>query len=183
MSGLQRVKNPPIPLKDFASIESMREEINEVVAFLQNPRAFQEMGARAPRVYYYEVFIWTWLCFLYLIIFGMICSLYVCPHDLCVCWGSLTRTNRIWKSCCLLCNSWFCKIGFDASSAGNLCWTVCTAYMFSEKKMYCTPGLHFYVSCGMIGFWGTLFYFAGSSYCRWKGYWKDISSTGYRCRS
>lgn len=28
----------------------MREEINEVVAFLQNPQAFQEMGARAPRV-------------------------------------------------------------------------------------------------------------------------------------
>lgn len=47
---LQRVKNPPIPLKDFASIDSMREEINEVVAFLQNPSAFQEMGARAPRV-------------------------------------------------------------------------------------------------------------------------------------
>ncbi|PKI39092.1 hypothetical protein CRG98_040516 [Punica granatum] len=47
--GMKRVKNPPIPLKDFASIDSMREEINEVVAFLQNPRAFQEMGARAPR--------------------------------------------------------------------------------------------------------------------------------------
>ncbi|KAG7023894.1 putative inactive ATP-dependent zinc metalloprotease FTSHI 5, chloroplastic, partial [Cucurbita argyrosperma subsp. argyrosperma] len=46
---MKRVKNPPIPLKDFASVESMREEINEVVAFLQNPRAFQEMGARAPR--------------------------------------------------------------------------------------------------------------------------------------
>ncbi|XP_056168154.1 probable inactive ATP-dependent zinc metalloprotease FTSHI 5, chloroplastic isoform X4 [Syzygium oleosum] len=47
--GMKRVKNPPIPLKEFASVESMREEINEVVAFLQNPRAFQEMGARAPR--------------------------------------------------------------------------------------------------------------------------------------
>ncbi|KAL4637644.1 hypothetical protein ACB092_03G091900 [Castanea dentata] len=47
--GMKRVKNPPIPLKDFASVESMKEEINEVVAFLQNPRAFQEMGARAPR--------------------------------------------------------------------------------------------------------------------------------------
>ncbi|XP_022719027.1 probable inactive ATP-dependent zinc metalloprotease FTSHI 5, chloroplastic [Durio zibethinus] len=47
--GMKRVKNPPIPLKDFASIESMREEINEVVAFLQNPGAFQEMGACAPR--------------------------------------------------------------------------------------------------------------------------------------
>ncbi|XVE62702.1 hypothetical protein DITRI_Ditri06bG0140900 [Diplodiscus trichospermus] len=46
---MKRVKNPPIPLKDFASIESMREEINEVVAFLQNPGAFQEMGACAPR--------------------------------------------------------------------------------------------------------------------------------------
>ncbi|KAF4379841.1 hypothetical protein G4B88_012764 [Cannabis sativa] len=46
---MKRVKNPPIPLKDFASIESMREEMNEVVKFLQNPRAFQEMGARAPR--------------------------------------------------------------------------------------------------------------------------------------
>ncbi|GAV83010.1 AAA domain-containing protein/Peptidase_M41 domain-containing protein [Cephalotus follicularis] len=46
---MKRVKNPPIPLKDFASIDSMREEINEVVAFLQNPGAFQEMGARAPR--------------------------------------------------------------------------------------------------------------------------------------
>ena len=51
---LQRVKNPPIPLKDFASVECMREEINEVVAFLQNPRAFQEMGARAPRVCSYQ---------------------------------------------------------------------------------------------------------------------------------
>ncbi|KAH9771391.1 putative inactive ATP-dependent zinc metalloprotease FTSHI 5 [Citrus sinensis] len=46
---MKRVKNPPIPLTDFASVESMREEINEVVAFLQNPSAFQEMGARAPR--------------------------------------------------------------------------------------------------------------------------------------
>lgn len=44
------MKNPPIRLKDFASIESMREEINEVVTFLRNPRAFQEMGARAPKV-------------------------------------------------------------------------------------------------------------------------------------
>lgn len=46
------MKNPPIPLRDFASIESMKEEINEIVAFLRNPRAFQEMGARAPRVCY-----------------------------------------------------------------------------------------------------------------------------------
>ncbi|KAL2509751.1 FtsH extracellular protease family [Forsythia ovata] len=46
---MKRVKNPPIRLKDFTSVESMREEINEVVASLQNPRVFQEMGARAPR--------------------------------------------------------------------------------------------------------------------------------------
>eukprot|EP00256_Glycine_max_P040042 XP_006589200.1 probable inactive ATP-dependent zinc metalloprotease FTSHI 5, chloroplastic isoform X1 [Glycine max] len=46
---MKRVKKPPIPLKNFASIESMKEEINEVVTFLQNPKAFQEMGARAPR--------------------------------------------------------------------------------------------------------------------------------------
>ncbi|KAL5068596.1 hypothetical protein RYX36_019483 [Vicia faba] len=46
---MKRVKKPPIPLKNFSSIESMKEEISEVVAFLQNPRAFQEMGARAPR--------------------------------------------------------------------------------------------------------------------------------------
>ncbi|KAJ4968871.1 hypothetical protein NE237_015572 [Protea cynaroides] len=46
---MKRVKNPPIRLKDFASVDSMKEEINEVVAFLQNPTAFQEMGARAPR--------------------------------------------------------------------------------------------------------------------------------------
>ncbi|KAG9445869.1 hypothetical protein H6P81_011997 [Aristolochia fimbriata] len=46
---MKRVKNPPIRLKDFASVDSMREEINEVVAFLQNPGAFREMGARAPR--------------------------------------------------------------------------------------------------------------------------------------
>ncbi|XP_047319019.1 probable inactive ATP-dependent zinc metalloprotease FTSHI 5, chloroplastic [Impatiens glandulifera] len=46
---MKRVKNPPICLNDFASVDSMKEEINEVVAFLQNPKAFQEMGARAPR--------------------------------------------------------------------------------------------------------------------------------------
>lgn len=46
---MKRVKNPPIRLKDFASVDSMREEIIEIVAFLQNPSAFQEMGARAPR--------------------------------------------------------------------------------------------------------------------------------------
>ncbi|KAJ8620463.1 hypothetical protein MRB53_028992 [Persea americana] len=46
---MKRVKNPPIRLKEFSSVDSMKEEINEIVAFLQNPKAFQEMGARAPR--------------------------------------------------------------------------------------------------------------------------------------
>ena len=63
--NLQRVKNPPIRLRDFASIDSMREEINEVVAFLQNPSAFREMGARPPRVCYTKDVIY--LCLLYLI--------------------------------------------------------------------------------------------------------------------
>ncbi|KNA05484.1 hypothetical protein SOVF_189840 [Spinacia oleracea] len=47
--NMKRVKKPPIKLNDFASIDSMREEINEVVAFLQNPSVFQKLGARAPR--------------------------------------------------------------------------------------------------------------------------------------
>ncbi|XP_031484872.1 probable inactive ATP-dependent zinc metalloprotease FTSHI 5, chloroplastic isoform X2 [Nymphaea colorata] len=46
---MKRVKNPPIWLRDFASVDSMREEIIEIVAFLKNPTAFQQMGARAPR--------------------------------------------------------------------------------------------------------------------------------------
>ncbi|KAK1316743.1 hypothetical protein QJS10_CPA05g00266 [Acorus calamus] len=46
---MKRVKNPPIRLNDFASVDSMREEINEIVTFLQNPSAFKEIGARAPR--------------------------------------------------------------------------------------------------------------------------------------
>ena len=47
---MQRVKNPPIRLDDFASVDSMREEINDIVTCLQNPTAFKEKGARAPRV-------------------------------------------------------------------------------------------------------------------------------------
>ncbi|CAN6469160.1 unnamed protein product [Victoria cruziana] len=46
---MKRVKNPPIWLREFASVDSMREEINEIVAFLKNPTVFQRMGARAPR--------------------------------------------------------------------------------------------------------------------------------------
>uniref|UniRef100_A0A6V7QYZ6 AAA+ ATPase domain-containing protein n=1 Tax=Ananas comosus var. bracteatus TaxID=296719 RepID=A0A6V7QYZ6_ANACO len=46
---MKRVKNPPIRLEDFASVDSMREEINDIVTCLRNPTAFQEKGARAPR--------------------------------------------------------------------------------------------------------------------------------------
>lgn len=46
---MKRVKNPPIRLDDFASVDSMREEINDIVTCLQNPTAFKEKGARAPR--------------------------------------------------------------------------------------------------------------------------------------
>ncbi|ONK71896.1 uncharacterized protein A4U43_C04F13490 [Asparagus officinalis] len=46
---MKRVKNPPIRLNDFASVDSMREEINDIVTCLQNPTAFKEKGARAPR--------------------------------------------------------------------------------------------------------------------------------------
>ncbi|XP_072999076.1 probable inactive ATP-dependent zinc metalloprotease FTSHI 5, chloroplastic [Typha latifolia] len=46
---MKRVKNPPIRLEDFASVDSMREEINDIVTCLQNPTAFQEKGARAPK--------------------------------------------------------------------------------------------------------------------------------------
>lgn len=45
------MKNPPIRLGDFASVDSMREEINDIVTCLQNPTAFKEKGARAPRVW------------------------------------------------------------------------------------------------------------------------------------
>ncbi|KAG0498509.1 hypothetical protein HPP92_003200 [Vanilla planifolia] len=46
---MKRVKNPPIPLSEFSIVESLRDEINDIVTFLQNPRAFSERGARAPR--------------------------------------------------------------------------------------------------------------------------------------
>ncbi|KAG0502734.1 hypothetical protein HPP92_002806 [Vanilla planifolia] len=45
---MKRVKNPPIPLSEFSIVESLRDEINDIVTFLQNPRAFSERGARAP---------------------------------------------------------------------------------------------------------------------------------------
>ncbi|XP_020580621.1 probable inactive ATP-dependent zinc metalloprotease FTSHI 5, chloroplastic [Phalaenopsis equestris] len=46
---MKRIRNPPIRLDDFASVESMRDEINDIVTCLQNPAAFKDKGARAPR--------------------------------------------------------------------------------------------------------------------------------------
>ncbi|KAJ4810110.1 ATP-dependent zinc metalloprotease FtsH [Rhynchospora pubera] len=46
---MKRVKNPPIRLENFANIDSMREEINDIVTCLKDPTAFQERGARAPK--------------------------------------------------------------------------------------------------------------------------------------
>ncbi|XP_024370522.1 probable inactive ATP-dependent zinc metalloprotease FTSHI 5, chloroplastic [Physcomitrium patens] len=47
--NMKRVKHPQVRLKDFAGIDAVKEEINEVISFLRNPRIFQEMGARPPR--------------------------------------------------------------------------------------------------------------------------------------
>ncbi|KAJ3708584.1 hypothetical protein LUZ61_012289 [Rhynchospora tenuis] len=46
---MKRVKNPPLRLENFANIDSMREEINDIVTCLKDPTAFQERGARAPK--------------------------------------------------------------------------------------------------------------------------------------
>ncbi|CAK9878262.1 unnamed protein product [Sphagnum jensenii] len=47
--NMKRVKRPEVRLKDFAGIDSVKEEINEVISFLRNPKFFKEMGARPPR--------------------------------------------------------------------------------------------------------------------------------------
>lgn len=46
---MKRVKHPQVRLQDFAGIDAVKEEINEVISFLRNPKIFQEMGARPPR--------------------------------------------------------------------------------------------------------------------------------------
>ncbi|KAJ7537789.1 hypothetical protein O6H91_11G022100 [Diphasiastrum complanatum] len=46
---MKRVKQPQVSLKDFAGIETVKEEVNEVITFLKNPNAFKEIGARPPR--------------------------------------------------------------------------------------------------------------------------------------
>lgn len=46
---MKRIRNPPTKLRDLAGIDAVKDEIIEIVAFLKNPKHFQEMGARAPR--------------------------------------------------------------------------------------------------------------------------------------
>lgn len=46
---MKRVKHPQVRLQDFAGIDAVKEEINEVISFLRNPKVFKEMGARPPR--------------------------------------------------------------------------------------------------------------------------------------
>ncbi|KAG6544312.1 hypothetical protein Mapa_014315 [Marchantia paleacea] len=46
---MKRVKRPEVLLKDFAGIDVIKEEINEVISFLKDPKLFKEMGARPPR--------------------------------------------------------------------------------------------------------------------------------------
>ncbi|KAG0630185.1 hypothetical protein M758_1G160200 [Ceratodon purpureus] len=46
---MKRVKHPQVRLQDFAGIDAVKEEINEVISFLRNPKIFKEMGARPPR--------------------------------------------------------------------------------------------------------------------------------------
>ncbi|KAL3693910.1 hypothetical protein R1sor_007561 [Riccia sorocarpa] len=46
---MKRVKRPEVLLKDFAGIDVIKEEINEVIRFLKDPKLFKEMGARPPR--------------------------------------------------------------------------------------------------------------------------------------
>eukprot|EP00850_Spirogloea_muscicola_P012212 SM000078S22071 [mRNA] locus=s78:233066:239286:- [translate_table: standard] len=44
-----RVKRPEVRLADFAGIDSIKEEILEVITFLRDPRRYKEVGARPPR--------------------------------------------------------------------------------------------------------------------------------------
>eukprot|EP00850_Spirogloea_muscicola_P004500 SM000019S05044 [mRNA] locus=s19:651366:657628:- [translate_table: standard] len=47
--SVQRVKRPEVRLADFAGIDSIKEEILEVITFLRDPRRYKEVGARPPR--------------------------------------------------------------------------------------------------------------------------------------
>eukprot|EP00252_Welwitschia_mirabilis_P025772 TRINITY_DN8198_c0_g1_i1.p1 TRINITY_DN8198_c0_g1~~TRINITY_DN8198_c0_g1_i1.p1 ORF type:complete len:1255 (+),score=269.09 TRINITY_DN8198_c0_g1_i1:201-3965(+) len=46
---MRRIRHPPVRLKDIAGIDAIKEEVDEIISFLRNPKSFQEIGARAPR--------------------------------------------------------------------------------------------------------------------------------------
>lgn len=46
---MKRVKDPELRLREFAGLDTVKEEINEIVTFLRDPAVFKEMGARPPR--------------------------------------------------------------------------------------------------------------------------------------
>eukprot|EP00270_Netrium_digitus_P012882 TRINITY_DN4230_c0_g5_i1.p1 TRINITY_DN4230_c0_g5~~TRINITY_DN4230_c0_g5_i1.p1 ORF type:complete len:636 (-),score=216.65 TRINITY_DN4230_c0_g5_i1:175-1833(-) len=46
---LKRVRRPDVRLSDFAGLEGVKEEINEIINFLRDPKRYSELGARPPR--------------------------------------------------------------------------------------------------------------------------------------
>lgn len=46
---MRRVRKPSIRLEDMIGIDPIREEIDEIITFLRDPRGFTELGAQAPR--------------------------------------------------------------------------------------------------------------------------------------
>lgn len=46
---MKRIKESEVSLKDFAGLDIIKGEINEIVTFLRDPSVFKEMGARPPR--------------------------------------------------------------------------------------------------------------------------------------
>ncbi|CAI5535364.1 unnamed protein product [Closterium sp. Naga37s-1] len=45
----QRVRRPAVRLSDFAGMDAVKEEVQEVITFLRDPSSFQRLGARPPR--------------------------------------------------------------------------------------------------------------------------------------
>lgn len=46
---MRRIRKPSMRLEDFVGIDPIREEVEEIIAFLRDPRGFTELGAQAPR--------------------------------------------------------------------------------------------------------------------------------------
>ncbi|CAI5483678.1 unnamed protein product [Closterium sp. Yama58-4] len=46
---MKRVRRPAVRLSDFAGMDAVKEEVQEVITFLRDPSSFQRLGARPPR--------------------------------------------------------------------------------------------------------------------------------------